>query len=57
MEYTPTNRERNRDAQRRRMKVNGRGLLTVVVPTTPAKVTQKMVREAKKGARHAARAA
>lgn len=58
MEYEPTNRDRNRDAQRRRMRVNGRGLLTVVVPAKPHKVTEKMVREARrKGARHDARAA
>ena len=57
MEYTPTNRERNRDARRRRMRVSGRGLLTIAAPTKPAKVTEKMVREARKGARLAARVA
>lgn len=48
MEYEPTNRDRNREADRGRMRVTGRGLLTIAAPGRPARVTEKMVREARK---------
>lgn len=39
------------------MRVTGRGLLTVVVPIKPTKVTERMIREARKKGRPAPRAA
>lgn len=41
MDYAPTNRDRNREAERRRMKVTGRGLLTIDISTRPTKVGRK----------------
>ena len=54
MEYTETNRDRNMQAERNRMHMSGRGLLTLNISNRPAKLSKeasRMVAKSKRKAR------
>lgn len=52
MEYTQTNRERNQQADRGRMQVSGRGLLTIAQREVKlSREAEKQIRQARKRAR------